>query len=177
MKVRITKYDPRLRTADDRFMADDWTSVSDIGRFPGLTVEEYLKTEDNYWRTLASILSFLGVSRVTVQQIGFSNRPTDNALSEESREFCSALTLGELSSCGMQTLEKLFKAALREEIGFQAYTDDDDYDRDPETGEGYFYAGCGYDFYLYAESYADFKWIDIPGIFVEEIPHIPNYRD
>ncbi len=170
MRVRITKYDPKLRSADGAFTGSDWTSVSDIGRFRGLTTEEYLKTEDNYWLTLASILSFLGVRRVEIRSVDFFDKPS-NALQAESCEFCRALTLGELNACGMQTLQKLFKAALREAISFVAFTREDDHERDPNTGSSYFSAECGYDYYLYAESFIDFRWIEIPGIFVERMPN------
>lgn len=50
-EFRITKYDPDLRDADGRFLKEDWTSVSDIGRtFLGtvLSEESYKAVELRY---------------------------------------------------------------------------------------------------------------------------------
>ena len=50
LEYRITKYDSANRVAE-RYVVDDWTSFSDIGkRFNNveLTYEKYLKTETAY---------------------------------------------------------------------------------------------------------------------------------
>ena len=160
MKVRITKYDPKLRNKDGAFIGEDWTSVSDIGKFPGLTVEKYLRAEDGYWQTLASILDFQKVDKLRIGGVDFFDKqPKSNTLSLESWKFCRDLTLKELNTCDLQTAERLFRAALREEIWFRAFGKD---------GHD-ICAECGYDFYMYFASSADFRWAEIPGIFVEEM--------
>ncbi|MFO0549702.1 MAG: hypothetical protein U0271_15020 [Polyangiaceae bacterium] len=50
---RVSKYDPRRRSADGSYPAETWTSVSDIGRVfdkEEFTVREYLAVEDSYVR-------------------------------------------------------------------------------------------------------------------------------
>ncbi len=54
---RLSKYAPSRRDATGRFLDEDWTSVHDIGReVQGckLGVEEYLRVEDAYVRTVIS---------------------------------------------------------------------------------------------------------------------------
>jgi hypothetical protein len=160
MKVRITKYDPKRRNEHGAFIGEDWTSVSDIGKFPGLTVEKYLKAEDGYWQTLASILDSLNIKEVRIKSVEFyDDQARGDSLTEESWQFCRDLSLKELSACGIKTVEKLFRAALREVIWFSAHIDSDHE----------FCAKCGYDFYMYVEAGTDFKWAEVPGIFVEEM--------
>lgn len=58
--VRITKYDPKLRNADDSFSEDEWTSVHDVGKiFEGkiFTLEEYLRVESYYIKAVEMIIS------------------------------------------------------------------------------------------------------------------------
>jgi hypothetical protein len=67
---RITKYDPEKRDADGRFLADDWTSVSDVGEsFQGvtLTLVDYLRIEDDYVETVCKFLSSAGISSLQVK--------------------------------------------------------------------------------------------------------------
>ncbi len=56
---RISKYDPRLRICG-KYMADEWTDYSDIGRsFDGkiLTEEEYLSIENRYLCCIRDIMN------------------------------------------------------------------------------------------------------------------------
>ncbi len=60
---RISKYDPQKRNLKGFYQAEEWTSISDIGRiFAGdeLTLDEYLKTEKNYLCFLRQLVEQLG---------------------------------------------------------------------------------------------------------------------
>lgn len=161
MRVRITKYDPSLRNEFGAFVGEDWTSVSDIGKFPGLTIEKYLRVENGYLQTLRSILDFMNIRELRIGGVGFWDRqPVSDSLTDESWRFCRDLTLKELSICNLETAEKLVRAALREVIGFRAY----------DVGEIDFCVSFGYDFYMYFATDEKFDWVKVPGIFVEEVP-------
>lgn len=59
MKLRITKYNPKYRSADGGYLPDEWTSISDIGRtYEGVyfTESQYFITENKY---IDAILNFL----------------------------------------------------------------------------------------------------------------------
>ena len=48
---RVSKYNPKLRDSFGNYLADDWTSYSDIGKMylgKKLTFEEYKKVELSY---------------------------------------------------------------------------------------------------------------------------------
>ncbi|MEK9197203.1 DUF7683 domain-containing protein [Ureibacillus sp. FSL E2-3493] len=62
---RITKYNPVFRNRDGSYMADEWTSASDIGNaFSGkeFTLNEYLEVENAY---VASVMEYLRESQLT----------------------------------------------------------------------------------------------------------------
>ena len=59
IEYRVTKYNPALRDARGAYIADEWTSVKDIGRAFGgvvLTDSEYRRVEEAY---VSSVFAFL----------------------------------------------------------------------------------------------------------------------
>jgi hypothetical protein len=71
--LRVTKYNPSLRDKRGRYRADDWTSVSDIGRSFGgvlLTQEHYLTVEQAY---IQSAAHFFDVCDATLRIYQFEN--------------------------------------------------------------------------------------------------------
>ena len=70
IEYRVTKYNPALRDARGAYIADEWTSVTDVGReFGGvvLTDSEYRRVEQAY---VSSALAFLregGLNSLTVE--------------------------------------------------------------------------------------------------------------
>lgn len=69
---RVTKYDPAFRDERGRYLADDWTSASDIGReFDGrtLTLEAYLAVEDRYVAAAMHFLRESGLDGLTVRAL------------------------------------------------------------------------------------------------------------
>ena len=69
-EYRITKYDPKMRV-DGLYLANDWTSISDIGKkFPSgvLTLEQYTMVENRYISCCIELLEKAGVSRLYIKQ-------------------------------------------------------------------------------------------------------------
>ena len=60
---RVSKYDPRKRDFKGFYQAEEWTSISDIGKvFAGkeLTLDEYLRTEKNYLCFIKQFVELFG---------------------------------------------------------------------------------------------------------------------
>jgi hypothetical protein len=69
---RISKYDPRYRDEEGRYLRDESTSVSDIGRsFDGvaLDVATYLGTETAYVRSVGEFMADAGVTSLRVASL------------------------------------------------------------------------------------------------------------
>ena len=166
MEVRITKYNPDLRDTTGAYLADDWTSVSDIGKYDGLTPEEYLRVENNYWDVLYSALVDIGDDQLSILDI--ESRDLDlvdpNPLVRSSAHFCKNFQPVEpiyfknfqpVMPVSLEQFKPLFQAAMREVVGFRV-----------ENKNGTF-IHFGYDFYLYMGSPKDFVWKNREGIWVE----------
>jgi len=69
---RISKYNPIYRSEGGEYSNDEWTSVSDIGRyFNGiqLTATEYFKMEDKYWKTIKYLLESLYIQTLKTREL------------------------------------------------------------------------------------------------------------
>ena len=67
---RITKFNPKNREPDGRYLDDDWTSVADVGKkFKGkkLLLSEYLSIEDAYVETVRRFLRAANVTELQVK--------------------------------------------------------------------------------------------------------------
>ena len=73
MKIyRITKYNPKLRDKMGRYLIDDWTSMSDIGKtFSGkeLTLKKYLEVERQYLDVIEMLLNDNNVVQVKITNL------------------------------------------------------------------------------------------------------------
>ncbi len=122
---RITKYDPLLRNENGHFVAEDWTSISDIGKIFGqkpLTQSAYQIVEDAYISTIESFLNEAQISAMTLAAI--ENHGTDFPLKKgTSIEFKDILSISRLT--------------LREELWAKF------------TIPGKAYIHFGYDYYMY----------------------------
>ena len=66
---RVTKFDPRHRDRRGRFLAGDWTAVSDIGSEYGgtvLTLEAYLAVETAYVDAAMHFVREVGSETLTI---------------------------------------------------------------------------------------------------------------
>jgi len=115
IEYRVTKYDPALRDATGAYTADDWTSVTDIGRaFAGviLTEDEYRRVEQAY---IDSALAFLREGRLSSLTIeGLENH---NELKLEFDEG-SVLTPVQVGKLIPQVLREEFWCRLQDRDGF-----------------------------------------------------------
>ncbi len=66
---RITKYNPQLKTSQGNFLANEWTSYSDIGKFYNnkqFTQKDYLDTENAYVNAVIEFMNCLKISSLKV---------------------------------------------------------------------------------------------------------------
>ena len=122
LEYRITKYDPANRVAE-RYVVDDWTSFSDIGkRFNNveLTYEKYLKTETAYIDCCIDLLSKAQIPVLSVEQ---------------AESYSDAINIPSKISSIIE-LRKFMTACLREQCWFKL------------TNEKFF-IHFGYDYYMY----------------------------
>src|SRR5215813_163012 len=128
-EYRITKYDPRKRDAQDRYLADEWTRYTQVGESIAnhvLTMDEYLRTEKAYVDAAMNILAECGVQALVVRSLenGAGNKPVSFGLRE------GAPVSGD-------SLREALQSLLREE--FWCRLEDD-------HGS---YVHIGWDYYLY----------------------------
>ena len=114
-EYRITKYDPALRSPSGSYMADEWTSYSDIGRSFGgviLTEHEYKRVEDAYIDAAVAFLTEANLTSITVQ--GLENRRKQYLAVHEG----SVLTLEEAGAVIRAVLREEFWCRLQNERGY-----------------------------------------------------------
>lgn len=71
-KYAITKYNPKFHDGKKRYINEDWTAISDIGKsFEGevLTVENYRQVEDSYINAIHLVMEFLGVPYLVINKV------------------------------------------------------------------------------------------------------------
>jgi len=91
-QYRVTKYNPKFRSATGSYMVDDWTSRSDIGKTFGgtlLTEERYLSIEQAYLQAASALLAEANIVQLKVVGLenrgGMSNVPPEGSLIPSSR--------------------------------------------------------------------------------------------
>jgi len=165
---RLSKYDPRFRKRG-AFQLDVWTSVSDIGKsFEGkvLTVEEYLRTENQYVSVISSFLKETQVSSlvVTALEKHFPDGPIErldssDPLLDPLAEITSILEGDTLS---LSEIETVCRLSLREFLWCKLENDE------------LAYVHFGYDYYVYLGSASDCpqtrEYASSIGLFMERFP-------
>ncbi|HEY9753151.1 MAG TPA: hypothetical protein V6C46_09375, partial [Coleofasciculaceae cyanobacterium] len=124
-KYRLTKYDPAKRNHLGHFMAEDWTSISDIGKsFNGsvLTPDQYEATENAYLQVIYEFARESGITEFQIQKLEMYG-------DQFKFELDQVLSL--------DYSIQIARLALREELWCQL--------RAPRWG----YLHFGYDFYVY----------------------------
>ncbi|MCG8335558.1 MAG: hypothetical protein MJE63_13645 [Proteobacteria bacterium] len=128
-KYRITKYNPKNRDSYGRYLADDWTSYSDIGRtFAGvlLTESQYLMVENAY---LDAVACFLEESGILEMAVTFHSSEISKPKNYHLNELIQA-----------SEIRLVVKSLLREEYWCRLQAKDGSY------------IHVGYDYYLYLGS-------------------------
>lgn len=144
LRFRISKYDPRLRDNQGRYLKPEWTSISDIGRtFAGevLTAEAYLKVEDAYVAAIRDFLSACQIDSVRVTDLetraDLSSDCDKLTLSARGVSLADVRAIREGALMSVETLDPVLRAALRELIWFRL------------SGHDGCYLHFGYDYYVY----------------------------
>ena len=104
-EYRVTKYDPALRDGRGAYIADEWTSVTDIDRAFGgvvLTDAEYRRVENAYIKSAIAFLREGGLSSLTVA--GLENHKR------------TALEFGEGSVLPLERVGDVIRQILRDEF-------------------------------------------------------------
>ncbi|AZQ57274.1 hypothetical protein EJ994_17340 [Maribacter sp. MJ134] len=120
-KFQISKYDPAFKTEEGKYLKDDWTSISDIGKiYDGklLTVDDYLDVEAKYINVIKKILdetesSYLrvvGLEKFDDSLNKIDNVPYDN----KSDEIYKSLEEGKVLNLNDAII--LTKLILRENV-------------------------------------------------------------
>jgi hypothetical protein len=90
IELRISKYDPGHRDSLGRYVPEDWTSVSDVGKcFSGLTltVERYLQLEEGYLSCLRQMMALCEVHDVRCSD--FEHHGVHEGIPQELRRVTS----------------------------------------------------------------------------------------
>ena len=140
---RVSKYDPAFRDETGRYLRDEWTSVSDMGRsFDGVTLDPptYLAIETAYVR---SVREFMIDAGVTSLRVTYLEPPSDlDPLWEfglpDGEELAPlARELREGAELGGAKLDRLLRLELREVLWCQL------------ERPGRFVVNTGHDYYLH----------------------------
>ena len=125
----ITKYDPRKRDAQGRYLAEEWTMYAQVGQViagHSVTMDEYLRTEKAYIDATIQLLAACDIVALTVRDL--QNAAGQSPSSFELRE--GATLTGE-------SLREAVRRLLREEVWCRL------------EGEDGSYVHVGWDYYLY----------------------------
>ena len=159
MAYRITKYNPCNRDEAGRYLVDEWTSVSDVGKSFGgrqLTIETYLLVEDAYVAVVTSLLTIgnVGPLRVVDFEDKGSCRQLTDRLVATSAEYRNQVWDGCLFS--HENVESCVRLTLREVIWCKL------------IGKNDFFVHFGYDYYMYIGGIDLDGWAPPPHMFCEE---------
>lgn len=150
---KITKYDPLNRDADGSYLNDEkWTCFSEVGT--KVSIEEYLKTEQNYINAIGSFMAEMGLNKAYVIAL---EQWSDEVENQNANTFLSKIWIGKAIT--VQEVQELAKLTLRNAIwckmGFK----------------NQFFVHFGYDYYMYIGAIRECtKAIDAviqSGLFVE----------
>jgi len=151
---RVTKYDPLKRDVEGNYLDhEEWTDFSDVGT--KVSIEEYLKKEQNYINAIRSFMDEIGLDRVYINAL---EQWSDEVRNQQAKEFLSKIWIGKLVT--IQEIQELAKLTLRNAIwcklGFKKQ----------------FFVHFGEDYYMYIGASRDCKKaIDAAtksGLFVEK---------
>lgn len=144
LQFRVSKYDPRFRDAQGRYLKSEWTSIADLGRtFAGdvLTAEAYLRVEDAYIEAIREFLAACRIDSVRVTDLETRADPGSDCdeltLAARGVSLADVRALREGALIPVGTLDPVLRAALRELIWFRL------------SGHDGCYVHFGYDYYVY----------------------------
>lgn len=168
MQFRVTKYSPTYRDERGRYLRNDWTSVSDIGKtFDAdiLTVDKYLVTENAYIDAVKVAMESVGVDRLAVSRLE-KYRDLDDLLFPLRSDI--SVQVGSIHNrmvASGKALEDIIRLCLREIIWCKL------------RGKKGFFVHFGYDYYMYigCDDSIDWTWVSEGAVYIEKFssPHFP----
>lgn len=168
---RITKYNPKNRNDLGWYLANEWTSISDIGQFHNgkrVSKKEYFEIENSYVVSIRTVINFLRLKSLYVSNLEkHSTRPRCKRYTSKSmQELYKSVTDG-MELCKQQIAD-MARLVLRELIWCKLETKD-------------MSAHFGYDYYMYIITFKELSSslkdkIYNMGLFVEdfESPYLPE---
>lgn len=155
-KYRITKYDPRKRDSEGRYLDNsDWTSISDIGRvgFEDFTFLEYKKVESKYVEAIKIILTEKEVNKLKIDSI--EKYSPNDSFEDLKNNFSSLENDLELD---LMEIENLIRLILREQVWMNLISSKVE-------------VNFGYDYYMYVKceelKLSSIRKIQAIGLFIE----------
>lgn len=164
---RITKYNPKYRDNNGRYMHDEWTSIYDIGKcFNGkeLTRVEYLSVETSYVNSILLIMIELNLKHMTITGLEKKGNTFFTNISDKfTQRFYDSIH--DKMNVSFDDIGLFIKLTLRENIWGKLVSD-------------HLEIHFGYDYYMYVCSTNNLesvnKIVKIKELFIEEFksPHI-----
>ncbi len=162
---RISKYNPIYRDNEGSYRINEWTSFSDIGLIyenKKFTMDDYLKIEDAYVKTIVSFMQHLNINLLGVCELEKYEKHLiidkfHGAYSIEIKNLYSSLQDGNILN--ISQIQNLSRLILREKLWCKLQCD-------------MMYVHFGYDYYMYigiSEKCEDAVVINSRlGLFIEE---------
>ena len=132
---RVTKYNPKHRDQFGRYLREEWTSISDIGKIFNeqlFTMEEYIKVEHDYIEFVEKLMISYDINHFKIKSLSKRTIPVFNS----EKEYNFFENIYEESEISLDKIEILMKLILREKIWLKLVT---------QHIEVHF----GYDYYMY----------------------------
>jgi hypothetical protein len=130
-KYNISKYNPAFRDERGRYMKEDWTAISDVGKtFDGrtLTSEEYIETEGRYVRAIQIIFNFFNFGHLKVCDVrkSFGDDQFGDLISRRKVKYTSDIMAiynmsGSIEKLEYLDLDLFLRLLLREDIGAKIF--------------------------------------------------------
>lgn len=163
---RITKYNSAYRDENGSYIADEWTSFSDIGKnFESgkLTFDDYIKIEDAYIQAITYFMDCLGIETLQITDLEIGAKPSGNQFySPEMMHVLDSLSDGK--KVAKEQVGIIVRLVLRENIWCKLAAES-------------MYVHFGYDYYMYIGSKKPcdgaVNKIEQSGLFVE--PFVSPY--
>jgi hypothetical protein len=138
--LRISKYNPAFRNVDGRYLRNEWTSVSDVGRSfddGTLTLDSYIAMENAYVEAIRRFVEFSKTKSFKVSGLEVRS-PSENPkeLANETQAWLAEIQEG--AEVSGDSLERLIRLILRESCWARL------------EGKNNSYIHFGYDYYMYA---------------------------
>ncbi len=113
---RITKYNPKFRDEKGCYLAEEWTSISDVGKIFNtelFTMEKYLKVENSYIRAIETVLSDSSVTKLFIVSLEiYDDTKISDVLSDYEIEVFHSLRDG--MQINLNEIKIVVKLVLRE---------------------------------------------------------------